>query len=293
MSGYGNDEIGIGGISLIIMSLAVIFLLVFFAATYSVSTGTAGVFIQFQKVSGLAEPGLNFLIPFAQRIVPMSTQVQALQINNEYAQSFDLQQINTSTTVNFQISSQHVLWIYSQLGTDYWDSIILPIQKEDFKAVVANYTAEQLITERPRVIAEMQNVLQASLNKYNITVNQISVTNFTFSKNFSQAIEAKVTANQTLLKEKIQVDIARQIANQSIAMAEGNATARIIQANATARAAAIIQSAIASNPAYLQYLMISEWNGHTPLVVGSNAAPLLNLNASLPILPAVARNSSS
>jgi len=78
--------------------------------------------------------------------------------------------------------------------------------KETIKQVAAHYSAAELITKRPAAKNEATTLITARLANYNIIVDAISITNFSFSNVFTQAIEAKVTAVQQ----------AESTANQSI-----------------------------------------------------------------------------
>ena len=104
---------------------------------------------------------------------------------------------------------------------------------------------------------------------FDITVNNISLVNFGFSKNYQDAIEAKVTATQQ--KQKAEQDLER---------IKVEAASRIAQAKGEAEAIAIQAQAIQSNGGqqYVQLQWIEKWNGKLPdTVVGADTKTLMSI----------------
>ncbi|KAF6249740.1 MAG: prohibitin family protein, partial [Nitrosopumilus sp. YT1] len=64
---------------------------------------------------------------------------------------------------------------------------------------------------------------------------------------------------------------------QHAAEAEGIAQANIAEANGEAKAISIINSALANNPQYLEWLKTQQWDGRLPLVVGEGGTPFISI----------------
>jgi regulator of protease activity HflC (stomatin/prohibitin superfamily) len=143
----------------------------------------------------------------------------------------------------------------------YVDDYIDPAVYEVFKAVAAKYSAEQLVTSRQIVSDDIHKTLTTKLQQYGISVRDINITNFAFSKEFNKAIEQKVTATQNA--EKAQRDLQRiqYEAQQKVAQAEGEAKAIAIQAEA-------IKST--GGTEYLQLQAINKWDGKLPVYMTPN-----------------------
>jgi regulator of protease activity HflC (stomatin/prohibitin superfamily) len=116
----------------------------------------------------------------------------------------------------------------------------------------------------------------------------VSITDFQFSEEFANAVEAKVTAAQKALEaknklEQIEYEAQQQIiqaeaaANATIATATAEAQRVIIEAEAQAEAIQLIQEQIAQNPEYLQYLSILQWNGVLPYFFGGDVIPFIEV----------------
>jgi len=91
----------------------------------------------------------------------------------------------------------------------YNERVIDPVTQEVVKAVTARYTAVELITNREKIRTEIKELLKARLLDYHIAVVDVSIVNFKFSAQFTQAIENKQTAEQMALKASRDLDGSR------------------------------------------------------------------------------------
>ncbi|MBA4454559.1 MAG: prohibitin family protein [Nitrosopumilaceae archaeon] len=266
----------IGAIILIIIGVVVS------ASIQIVDAGNRGVLLHWNAVDLTAPPldeGLHFVIPFQDSVVPI--EVRTLKfVKDTSSASRDLQTVSTEVTVNYRPSPDSVHILYKEVGVQYEDRVIQPAVEEVVKQVTARYNAEELITKRPQVKADIEQEITTRLNVYNINTDVISITDFQFSPLFAQAIEAKVEAEQKALKAEndlIRIEVeARQLAAQ----AEGLAAANIAEANGEAEAIKIINQALAENPNYLEWLKTQEWDGKLPLVVGDGGTPFIQIPMS-------------
>jgi regulator of protease activity HflC (stomatin/prohibitin superfamily) len=161
--------------------------------------------------------------------------------------------------------------VYQTIGVEFKERIIDPAIQEVVKAVSARYTAEELITKRPAVSAEMQSSLKERLLMYNIAVDAFSLVSFNFSKIFTDAIEAKQTAEQNALKAKRDLDRIKVEAEQTITAARAEAEAlRLQKMN-------ISPDLIELRKIEANLKAIEKWNGILPQVTGAGAVPFIGV----------------
>jgi len=86
--------------------------------------------------------------------------------------------------------------------------------------------------KREMVRDEIKGQLKGGLKDRNILVDEFNIVNFEFSKNFNDAIEAKVTAEQQALAAKNKLEQIKFEADQKIAEARGKGEAMTIESNA-------------------------------------------------------------
>ena len=264
---------------LIAILLLIIIGVVASASVKIVDAGNRGILLHWNAVDLSAPPldeGIHFLVPFQDDIVQM--EVRTLKYDKDTrSASKDLQSVETTVTVNYHADPERVHILFKEIGLDYENRVIQPAIEETVKQVTANYNAEELITKRPLVKADIEDAIRDRLNQFDVKTDVISITDFEFSVLFNKAIESKVEAEQNALRAENDLRRIEVEAKQHEATAVGIANANIAQANGEAEAIAIINQALADNPNYLEWLKIQNWNGVLPLVVGEGGTPFIQI----------------
>jgi regulator of protease activity HflC (stomatin/prohibitin superfamily) len=273
-----------GPIKVILVAILVLIIIgvVASASVKIVDAGNRGILLHWNAVDLSAPPldeGIHFLVPFQDDIVQI--EVRTLKYDKDTrSASKDLQSVETTVTVNYHPNPERVHVLFKEIGLDYENRVIQPVIEETVKQVTANYNAEELITKRPLVKADIESAISERLTEFDVTTDAISITDFEFSSLFNKAIESKVEAEQNALRAENDLRRIEVEARQHEASAIGIANANIAQANGEAEAIAIINQALANNPEYLEWLKIQSWDGVLPLVVGSDGTPFIQIPTS-------------
>lgn len=172
-------------------------------------------------------------MPFITKAVKYNIQTQKAQGVAD-ASSKDLQSVGATIVVNYKFKEEEVVKLYKNVGKEekVQEKILEPAIQEVFKAVVAKYSAEELITKRSEVSKDIEDALNKRLEPYGVQIQLFNIVNFEFSKSFNDAIEAKVTAEQEALAEKNKLEKVKYESEQKIVAAEAQAKAIEIQAKA-------------------------------------------------------------
>lgn len=244
--------IGVAGIAILLLIISTYF---------GVDAGERGVVLRFGEVNRVVEPGPNFKIPLAEDVVYMSVRVQKTTTKTEAA-SRDLQVVQTTMVLNYNLEPSKAGSMYSNIGLNYNERVIDPAVKESFKAAAARYTAEELISKREALKTEVRNYLRDRLRGFGIIVVELSITDFEFSQEFNKAIESKQTAEQNALRAKRDLDRIRVEAEQKIASARAEAEALRLQRQV------ISPELIQLRQIEAQIKAIEKWDGKLPNVTG-------------------------
>jgi regulator of protease activity HflC (stomatin/prohibitin superfamily) len=257
---------------IVIIGLAILLLFVIFKPWYQVGAGERGIVQNFGAVQDVVlNEGIHFKIPVVQTVTSMDVKIQKI-LTDAVASSSDLQDVDLSVALNYHIIPDKANLVYQKIGLEFKERIIDPAIQEVMKAVSARYTAEELITKRPAVSSEMKEALKSRLLKSNIAVDAFSIINFSFSQTFTDAIEAKQTAEQNALKAKRDLDRIKVEAEQTVAAATAEAKALGLQKQN------ITPDLIELRKIEANLKAIQKWNGILPNVTGSGAIPFIGVN---------------
>lgn len=234
--------------------------------------------VVFNKVSGIKQvvlaEGLNFVIPFIETAILFDVRVQKADVQATAA-SKDLQDVSTEVVLNFRPRAESVQKIYKDYGKDYEIKVVSPAVQEAVKAVVATYTAEQIITKREELKARVQEQLAKMIASADLELVETYMTNFNFSQGFSQAIESKQIAEQSALKAQRDLERVKFEAEQKLAQAEAEAKGLRLQKDA------ITPELIQLRKVEMQTKAIEKWDGRLPTSMIPNATlPFLSLDTS-------------
>ncbi len=267
--------LGINAVGIALALVLAVLTLGVAASFGQVPAGYRGVVLRFGAPTGeIKAEGLYMVAPFINAVEPLSVQVIAYDAVAEAA-SRDLQDVRAKVTLNYALDPAKVVTIYRELRHEYENRIIKPAIQEAVKAATARFTAEELITRRPEVRDAIQQNLAQRLDRFGILMQAMSITDFSFSKAFNEAIEAKVTATQQVLKAERDLQRVRLEAQQQIENAKAQAEAlRIQKQNVT-------PELVELRRIEAQFRAIDKWNGQLPTYV-AGPVPILDVFKGTP-----------
>ena len=110
------------------------------------------------------------------------------------------------------------------------------IGNEVLKAIVAQFDAAELITQREAVSQRIRNDLTQRAAEFNIALEDVSITHMTFGREFTKAVEQKQIAQQDAERARFIVERAEQERQANVIRAEGEAESAETISRAIAKA---------------------------------------------------------
>ena len=279
---------------LVLLAVVVAFLALW--PFYTVPTGNRGVVTTFGKITGIEDEGLVVLPPW-KKLSVFSIRAEQADIEDAEGSTSDTQPVKVSLTVRYSIATDKVAEVYEKYSHNGdLSSYVQTATQEIFKAVTARYSAPDLIAQRAKVSADINEALRAKLAVYGAQVISIDMRGFAFSPSYMAAINEKVTQEQLRLvaenklltveaEQKQKVAIAEAEASAVRAKADGDAYANLKIATAQADALKVQNAALTQNRDVLELRRIEveqtkaeKWNGVLPAAIYAGAPiPFLNV----------------
>ena len=287
----------------------------------TVPYGYVGVKTTFGKIDlNELPPGLHFKIPVVQSIQLVNTQVQAITYkgNGKLADADTNTQegllikpairvlekrglpIKVEMTVQYRVISDEAAELLKTWGKSYAEKLVNPTIRETVRDIIGKYTAENIPANRPAIATQIEDTLKRRIAQYTyngkplITIVAVQLRDIKLpeiiEKKIEQVQEAKLEAERTKLlvqkaeqKQRIKLVEAQTKYLVKIKEAQAIADAKLIQANATAKANKIIAQSI--TPELIEYIKAEALkdfankagNSVKTLIIGGGVQPFINL----------------
>ena len=256
-----------------VLALVAIILLWIFVPVTTVQAGYVGVMTSFGRPSpNVYEPGIHFRMPISQSMHQVYVGIQK-QISDVGGASHDLQQVDLKVAVNFEIAPSAAVRMYSQYNSDPWTMVMDPAVHDVVKAVAARYDATDLIQKRDEVSQAIRSDLMTRFAGIGVNVTAVNVMDLNFSKQFNDAIEAKITAQQNAQRVENEIAQTRYEAQKRVVDSE----AALQVAQNQAKANDILGQSLAANPSLIEKMKIEKWNGAYPTYMTAGSMPMIQL----------------
>mmetsp|Transcript_9922 Transcript_9922/g.11483 ORF Transcript_9922/g.11483 Transcript_9922/m.11483 type:complete len:278 (-) Transcript_9922:936-1769(-) len=249
------------------------------SALYTVDGGERAVL--FDRLRGVLEEttgeGMHLMVPVLQYPTIFDIRTRPRSISSVTGTK-DLQTVNITLRVLSRPDTAQLPTIYKSLGVDYDEKVLPSIGNEVLKAVVAQFNAGELLTERPEVSKRVREALTDRAKDFNILLDDVALTHLSFGEEFSRAIESKQVSQQEAERSKFVVMKAEQEKKAAVIRAEGESEAAKLISDATKSAGPAMIELRRIEAA--QEISASLGRSRNVVYLPSNNNMLLNVNGS-------------
>jgi regulator of protease activity HflC (stomatin/prohibitin superfamily) len=279
---------------------AVCVLIMFLMTFFRVEQYERGVVTWFGKVQYLAEPGLNFKVPFAQTVTFIRTDIRSVVPSaavNTY--TIDNQEVDIVFNLFYRVPPDRVAYVYENVP-DFRERLF-NMAVDRLKSEMGKVNATHVAEQRGAIRDKITKVLEKDVTELGVIVTDFQLTNIDYTKSFRAAVEAAASAKanvDTREQERIQAEkVAQKVKVAAIGEADaqrekakGNADAILLNATAEAKAiqlkgeaeARAIHAqaeALRQNAALVELRKAERWNGALPVQMLSNVLPMMQFKS--------------
>ena len=219
-----------------IVFIGIILLIFISKSTVTLEAGEAGVL--WKRFGGgvvtdqppLGE-GFHLVAPW-NKVIVYETRQQELTEKMKVLSSNGLD-IQLEATAWYQPVTLELGFLHQTKGTNYLDRVLKPAMRSATRSVVGRYTPEQIYSsKRDAIQEEIFDETKKIVEDQYIQLNDVLVRDVTLPVAIKDAIEKKLSQEQTSLEYKFKLEIAQKEADKQRIEAQGKADAnRILRAS--------------------------------------------------------------
>ncbi|MBI3159076.1 MAG: hypothetical protein HYZ26_05705 [Chloroflexi bacterium] len=256
------------------------------------------------------QPGLNWIVPFFDRVVTysISRQTYTMSISPEEgairgddsveARTADGQVVYVDASIIFAINPARVVDLHIDWQNTYVDGLVRTLTRGVIRNAVSTFGIEEVYSvERLTLTNNIRTELEGKLANEGLILVDFVLRNIAFSDEYAASVEAKQVAEQLAQQAAFVVEQRRQEAEQARQVAQGSADAaviaaqgaadaliiraqaeaeaRIIQAEAEAEALRLLGEALAEFPQVLQLQYIEKLSPNITVMLLPNDNPFI------------------
>ncbi len=180
-----------------------------------------GIVLRFGRYAGLYEPGLRFILPGIDRMLPVDLRIVALDVPKQEAITMDNVPVRVDAVVFFRVVEP----VDAVLRIRNYYQATSQISQTTLRSVVGKHHLDQLLSEREEINAALQTIIDEETDSWGVEVMMVEVKDVSLPESMQRAIARQAEAEREKRAKIIHADGERAAAENLAA------AARIISGN--------------------------------------------------------------
>ncbi|MFC4299506.1 prohibitin family protein [Castellaniella hirudinis] len=281
-----------GSASLVALGIIILALIgASFESWYTVDQRERAVTLRNGAITGVAEPGLHFKLPFVDSYARVSTQSHVVKFEQVEAYSRDQQPATLVVSVTYSVPADRVDMLYARYGSIPSMSARLLERKvpDQVKTIFGQFTAISAVQDRAKLTMGISDALRHSVEDQPIHIEGVQIEEIGYSPAYEASVEDRMKAEVAVFTRQQNLETERINAQIAVTQAKGRADSVVAEAQARAQAvrlageaeAAAIEAkgkALRENPSLVQLIAAEQWDGKLPgTMVPGSAVPFISV----------------
>ena len=208
--------------------LAVLAIITLFASVKIVQQHERGIILLLGKYKGLAEPGLNLVMPFLETMIKVDVREKVINVEPQKVITKD----NVSVIVDAVIYYKVVDPVKAEFEVEDFDTAATTLAQTNLRNIVGDKTLDETLTARDHINTSLRNVLDEATNGWGVKVTRVEVQKIDPPPEITDAMSLQMKAEREKRAAILQSEGVRQ---SQILEAEGEKSAHILRAEGEAQ----------------------------------------------------------
>lgn len=179
-------------------------------------------------------------------------------------------------TVIYSINPERINDVHIQWPNDrYRNELVCPLLRSVIRDAVSEFSIENVYQERQTIDQSITDAVRIAVEAEGFLLEDILVRNVTFTEEYATAIENAQIAEVEIREQDFRIQEAEKRAEQTEALAQGEADARRIRAQAEADALRSVAEVLAANPLLIQYEYVRNLSDNVQIIGLPSNSPFL------------------
>ncbi len=188
-----------------------------------------GVVERLGKFQRVVQPGLNFIIPFLERLVKVDMREQVVDVPPQEVITKDNATVTVDAIVYYEVTDP-VKVLYNVAN---FRLATIKLAQTNLRNVIGDLTLDESLTSRERINAKLRDVLDEATDKWGAKVTRVELQRIEPPNDVTEAMHRQMKAERDRRALVLEAEGVRQAA---ILKAEGEKQARILEAEGQAAA---------------------------------------------------------